>query len=103
MWAAIGIYGGQEDNAFFRRADDGLVASGGKQLHDGDVILLGDDVIHAVTNPSRGCTGAIHIYGGDFVNQPRSEWDPVTLQERPFDLEHAREQFASANAAADLC
>jgi len=28
---------------------------------------------------------------------PRSEWDPQTLQERPFDLEHAREVFAESN------
>src|SRR5688500_3600661 len=31
-WAAIGIYAGQEDNAFFRRSPEGLVGSGGKLL-----------------------------------------------------------------------
>src|ERR1700689_1401269 len=30
MWAAIGMYGGQEDNAFFRRVSDGLEPSGGR-------------------------------------------------------------------------
>src|SRR5262245_27697252 len=30
MWAAIGIYTGGEDNAFYRRTPDGLTGSGGK-------------------------------------------------------------------------
>jgi predicted metal-dependent enzyme (double-stranded beta helix superfamily) len=102
MWAAIGIYAGREDNAFYRRQPEGLVASGGKELDVRDVLLLGDDVIHSVTNPWQQCTGAIHVYGGDFVNQPRSEWDPATLEEHPFDLDHARQQFTDANAAAGL-
>src|SRR5207302_8960775 len=51
MWAAIAIYAGQEDNTFYRRRPGGLKTSGGKELRDGDVILLGDDTIHSVTNP----------------------------------------------------
>ena len=37
MWAAIGIYAGQEDNAFYRRSGEApttLVESGGKELVD---------------------------------------------------------------------
>ncbi|MHB8467440.1 MAG: hypothetical protein ACYDH6_04685 [Acidimicrobiales bacterium] len=100
MWAAIGIYAGREDNAFYRRATDGLHASGGKQLAVSDVILLGDDTIHSVANPTTKSTGAIHIYGGDFVAQPRSQWDPVTLEEADYDLDQVLRQFAEANAAA---
>ena len=40
MWAVIGIYAGQEDNAFFRRERPGarmLVESGGKQLREREV------------------------------------------------------------------
>jgi predicted metal-dependent enzyme (double-stranded beta helix superfamily) len=79
MWAAIGIYAGREDNAFFRRDPDApgqLVESGGKDIGAGDVLVLGDDVIHAVANPAERLTGAIHVYGGDFVNQPRSPVEP---------------------------
>src|SRR3974390_71904 len=32
IWAAIGIYAGQEDNSFYRRQADGLTNSGGKEL-----------------------------------------------------------------------
>jgi len=50
MWAAIGIYGGREDNTFYRRSGDALVTSGGKELTDGTVLLLGQEVINAVHN-----------------------------------------------------
>ena len=102
MWAAIGIYAGQEDNEFFRRRAPGdrrLTGSGGKQLTVGDTVLLGDDTIHAVTNPLRSLTAAIHIYGGDFVNQPRSQWGPGPEDERPYDYDLTRQQFVDANEA----
>lgn len=102
MWAVIGIYSGQEDNSFFRRAGPGartLVESGGKQLTEGDAALLGDDTIHAVANPRDRLTGAIHVYGGDFVNQPRSQWGPDVPEERPYDIADAQRRFAEANAA----
>jgi predicted metal-dependent enzyme (double-stranded beta helix superfamily) len=101
MWAAIGIYAGQEDNTFYRREGPGsrfLTESGGKSLAVGDVLLLGDDAIHAVENPVARLTGAIHVYGGDFVNQPRSQWGPGPVEERPYDIDDARRQFAEANA-----
>jgi len=97
MWAAIGIYGGREDNAFYRRVGESLVPSGGRELNDGAVLLLGDDVIHSVHNPaSSSYTGAIHVYGGDFVGTPRSQWDPETLTEQPYDLDAVRREFDRA-------
>ncbi|MBA3653725.1 MAG: hypothetical protein H0W70_05965 [Actinobacteria bacterium] len=103
MWAVIGIYGGQEDNTFFRRDGDGgrslIESGGGKALRERDVLTLGDDTIHAVANPLERLTGAIHVYGGDFVNQPRSQWPPETRTEEPFDVSRLQDQFASANAA----
>jgi predicted metal-dependent enzyme (double-stranded beta helix superfamily) len=97
MWAAIGIYVGQEDNAFFRRDGITITRSGGKDLHETDVLMLGDEAIHSVTNPRRSHTGAIHVYGGDFVSTPRSEWDPLTLTEQPYDYERILNQFEEAN------
>src|SRR5262249_5954116 len=63
MWAAIGLYGGQEDNVFYRRLDVGLSTAGGRELRSGEVALLGKDAIHAVKNPLRTYTGAVHVYG----------------------------------------
>jgi predicted metal-dependent enzyme (double-stranded beta helix superfamily) len=100
MWAAIGIYGGREDNAFYRRDGGELVPSGRRELLDGAVLLLGDDVIHSVHNPAQSSyTGAIHVYGGDFVGTPRSQWDPETLAEQPYDLAAVREEFDRAEQA----
>jgi predicted metal-dependent enzyme (double-stranded beta helix superfamily) len=99
MWAAIGIYGGTEHNEFFRRDGDSLQASGRTLAEVGDVLLLGDDAIHAVSNPTERLTGAIHVYGGNFFTVPRSEWDPVELVEQPYDVEHAERAFAEANEA----
>jgi hypothetical protein len=42
-------------------------------------------------------TGAIHIYGGEFFNQARSEWDPEALTERPYDVEKNMRLFKEAN------
>ncbi len=99
MWAAIGVYGGREDNTFYRRRDGRLVASGGKDLRQQDVVLLGEDTIHAVHNPLRRYTGAIHVYGGDFVHSARSQWDPETLLEEPYDLAAVRALFDTAETA----
>jgi predicted metal-dependent enzyme (double-stranded beta helix superfamily) len=97
MWAAIGLYGGREGNAFYRRTAEGLKPAGVKELGSTDTILLGKSAIHAVTNPLRQFTGAIHVYGGDFFGTPRSEWDPQTLEERAWDIERAKLVFDEAN------
>jgi len=101
MWAAIGIYDGREENRFYRRTGSSITASGGKDLDAGDVLMLGNDAIHAVHNPKRAYTGAIHVYGGDFVNQPRSQWTGENLEEAPYDIEIIRAEFARAEREAE--
>jgi len=102
MWAVIGIYAGREDNIFWRRlpGDDGgrIEAAGAKSLGERDVEPLGRDIIHTVTNPLPRLTGAIHVYGGDFFATSRSEWDPETLLERPYDVGKNLQLFERANA-----
>ena len=97
MWAVIGIYSGREENSFYQRSENGLRAHGAKTIDLKETLPLGEAVIHAVTNPLDRITAAIHVYSGDFFAVPRSEWDPQTLQERPFNIEHAQEVFAEAN------
>jgi predicted metal-dependent enzyme (double-stranded beta helix superfamily) len=99
MWAVIGIYGGAEDNTLYRRGPSGIIESGGRELRDGDVFSLGAEAIHSVHNPIDRFTGAIHVYGGDFVNQPRSQWNADTLVEEPYDQAQVWRVFAEANAA----
>ena len=90
---AIAIYDGREDNAFFRRDGSHAVPSGGKRLAAGDVILLGEQVVHGVSNPGSDYTGAIHVYGGDLIDTPRSQWDPETLEEAPYDFDAVNRAF----------
>ncbi len=99
VWAAIGIYTGGEDNAFFRRDGASLTDSGGRSLRPGDVCLLGDDAIHSVTNPTGEHAGAIHVYGGDFFSIPRSEWHGSPPAEEPYDVERTLALFEAANGA----
>jgi predicted metal-dependent enzyme (double-stranded beta helix superfamily) len=99
MWVAVGMYGGREDNTFSRRSGPGIVESGGQELSAGDVALLGDDAIHAVVNPLRAYTGALHVYGGNLpARSDRSEWDLATQTESSFDFERVTRQFEEANA-----
>jgi predicted metal-dependent enzyme (double-stranded beta helix superfamily) len=99
MWAVIGIYTGGEDNIFWRRLPGGAVeAAGAQSLRVKDCAVLGKDIIHSVTNPLPRLTGAIHIYGGDFFAAERSEWDPETLTEQPYDVEKAKRMFAESAA-----
>lgn len=100
MWATNGIYGGREDNTFYRRIPHGIVASGGKELDIGQSVVLGSDAIHSVANPRASYTAAIHVYGGDYFATPRSQWDPETLAEQPFDVEHLKRVLADADEVA---
>jgi predicted metal-dependent enzyme (double-stranded beta helix superfamily) len=97
MWAVIGVYTGREDNILWRRlpedADGRVEAAGAKSLAAREAIALGPDVIHSVVNPLARVTGAIHVYGGDFFATQRSEWDPETLGEKPYDMEKVMRMF----------
>jgi len=101
MWAVIGVYGGREDNIFWRRIKDDpkgrIEAAGAKSLGPKDVRPLGDDIIHSVSNPTSKLTGAIHVYGGDFFSMHRSEWETEGLEERDYDIEKNIKLFARAN------
>ena len=79
-------------------ADREIEAAGARSLCRGDCTPLGPDIIHSVTNPIARLTGAIHVYGGDFLKQERSEWDPETLHERPYDVAKARQLFEESNS-----
>ena len=91
MSAVIGMYGGREDNTFWRRTHDGkrfaIEPAGGKALGTGDVTLLGPDIVHSVINPLPHISAAIHVYDGPFLTVKRSMWDAETLHEQPYDAD----------------
>jgi len=111
MAAAIGIYGGREDNLFWRRIrkDPGegnhetgpeIEAAGADSLGTGQVVSLGPDIIHSVANPIAKLSVALHVYSGNFFEPPvpRSQWDHETLIEAPWNVEDTRAAFRDAEA-----
>lgn len=102
MWAVIGVYSGREDNIFWRRRGEVIEAAGAKALRVGDAHPLGRDIIHTVTNPLGRISSALQLYGGDFFATPRSQWDPETLREQPFDIARTRQAFDDAGARFGL-
>ena len=86
MWALVGIYGGQEDNLFYRRDGHGLAQRGGRALRVSETLAMGDDTIHAICNPTtHESLAALHVYGGDLVGTERSMWTQPGDVEAPYD------------------
>ena len=77
----------------YRRKDASIVSAGGRSVETGQTILLGEAAVHSVHNPLDRLTGAIHVYGGDFLTEPRSEWDLETFLEQPSSAERSRRLF----------
>jgi predicted metal-dependent enzyme (double-stranded beta helix superfamily) len=103
MWANIGIYTGREDNILWRKGPARIEAVGVKALFKGDAVALPVDTIHSVTNPLPRFTGGIHIYGGDFFDAARSQWNPETLDQEPSNGEVIRGIFKRENEKMHRC
>ena len=107
MFAVIGIYGGREDNVFWRRVRDGsgsyrspgIEAAGADSMGPGQAATMGKDIIHSVANPLSKLTSAIHVYGGNFFEPPtpRRQWDHESLIEEPWDMDQTRTVFHEAS------
>lgn len=102
MWANIGIYTGREDNIYWKRTPEGIRAFEADALFEKDTAMLPEDALHSVTNPLQRFTGGIHIYGGDFFNTTRSQWNPETLEEEDSDGSRIREMFHRENVRLGL-
>ena len=79
-----------------------IEAAGAKSIAQGEVLALGKNLIHSVTNPTEVFTRAIHIYGGNFFEIERSEWDPMTLEEHPYNVDKTLALFESENTLIGL-
>ncbi len=90
LWSVVGVCAGQEDNQFFERDGDGLRQVGQASVVGPGVLPNGPDVIHAICNPLDVPLLVLHAYGGDLFSTPRSNWDPETNKEIPFDWQKVR-------------
>ena len=100
MFSVVGIYSGREDSVLWQRKERRIEAAGATSLGAGETGCLGKEAIHSVLNPTSKLACALHMYGGDFFEppEPRSEWDPETLVEKPWDMEKAKSLFQTAEA-----
>lgn len=89
LWSACAFYAGREQNTFYRRTVHGLEKSGGKEYGEGDVVIMGKDVIHSIVNPLQTNNAALHVFAGNEFAVSHSQWNPDTLEEEPFSSEHA--------------
>ena len=90
LWSVVSVCVGQEDNQFFERDGDALKRSGEVSVVAPGVLSNDADVIHTIRNPLDTPLLVLHAYGGDLFATPRSNWDPETHREIPFDWEKVR-------------
>lgn len=92
LWSVVGVCAGREDNEFFQRHGGALTPSGAKSVLAPGVLANAADVIHAICNPLDTPLLVLHAYGGDLFATPRSNWDPETREEIPYDWQRVRSQ-----------
>ncbi|MGH1493936.1 MAG: hypothetical protein ACRBK7_31840 [Acidimicrobiales bacterium] len=84
MHAIIGVFEGCEEQCFFARSKDGAVPSSTRSMEVGDVVVLGEQSIHAISSPAGRAARAIHVYFGDIYAVERSLFHPDTLESHPY-------------------
>jgi predicted metal-dependent enzyme (double-stranded beta helix superfamily) len=89
LWSACAFYAGRERNTFYRRTPNGLQKASGKEYGEGDVVIMGKDVIHSTENPLEGNNAALHVFAGDEFAASHSQWDIETFEEQGFSSEYA--------------
>lgn len=102
MPAVIGAWAGYEDNLLFRRTPDGLERTGVRRIESGDVLLLGDDVVHDVHAPAGSWTAALHVYLGDLGTVARSSWAGPEAPEQPCVADEMEERWLAQAVATGL-
>jgi predicted metal-dependent enzyme (double-stranded beta helix superfamily) len=76
MWTVAAVHSGYEKHTFYRREGATIRPIAGAAYDAGQVAVLDAAAIHAVRNPAQMPTRGLHVYGGDLLAAPASEWDP---------------------------
>lgn len=83
----IACYAGEEKSVLFQTNDSGLEHIGDLSAHAGDVILLDQDAIHAVTANGDRPSEAIHVYLGPLMTLKRDLFDWESGDAVPFTMD----------------
>lgn len=92
-WSACAFYGGREHNTFWRRTTHGIEKASGKEYGEGDVVIMGTNVVHSIHNPLGITNAALHVFACNTFNTPHLQWDAETLQEAPFDSAYMMQAY----------
>ena len=84
-WAVVAVYEGEERNVFYERRGGTIVPASELVASAPRVVVMRDDVIHAIENRLTRPSYAIHAYGNAHFHVARSMWHPETLAEEPRD------------------
>ena len=95
LWSACAYYSGREHDYFWRRTTNGIEKTTGKEYGEGDVLIMGANVVHSISNPLRVNNAALHVFAGHLFKTPHSQWDPETLQQAPFDNAYMMQAYPS--------
>lgn len=79
MHAIIGVFEGREDQRFYAQSREGVSETAGRAVEAGEVMVLGERAIHAISSPAGQAARAIHVYFGDIYAVARSLFHPDTL------------------------
>ena len=103
-WAVVVGLEGQERESFWLRRDDGsrlghaeIERAGERLMREGDVSACLPEDIHGVWNCGGATSLSLHTYGRHINHTGRSEFDPLTSEERPMivAVERSRETDAA--------
>ena len=103
-WAVVGVHGGTETNELYERSGDGsdIVKTGRVNVEPGETLLLSPAAIHAVSNGNSSYAAAIHVYGGNLLQTPRSAWDATGVERDLDDTEQRAAVLAFQREEAGL-
>lgn len=83
LWAAIGVYEGQEENVLYRRAGGHLAVHEQVSVVGPGVFCMDSGAIHHIENQQSRPLRALHCYGGDLDRAVRASYDLSTGQVTP--------------------
>lgn len=78
LWAAIGVYAGQEDNVLYAHRGGRVASTGAVTVRAPDVFCMGARAIHHIENRLDKPLRALHCYGGDLESARRASYNLAT-------------------------
>jgi predicted metal-dependent enzyme (double-stranded beta helix superfamily) len=83
--SVVSVYSGREDNEYFNWDGNKLERTVSASVVAPGVLPNPADVIHAIRNPLDEPLFVLYAYGGVLLGTPRSNRNPETREEIPFD------------------